>query len=353
MKKLTLLSSVMIILTLSGCTINFGTKKTATGPDGGVFKSVNSGSTWLQKSLISTTLGKAGTIANSGSTILAIDPSDNKALYYGTTEGGVFYTYDGGESWKEMPALKGALISNFAIDPSSKCVLYASTTNKLLKSTDCGRSWIQTYFDNDLNTKVSALAIDHYDTNIVYIGTSRGEIIESLDGGKSWQTINRFDNNVKKILIGPADSRILFVATESKGIFRSTDKGVNWLSLNEALKEFPDNRKYRDIFVSSAQPGFVILATRYGLLKSINNGDDWIALKLITPESEATINSVITHPQKTEEIYYITSTTFYGSVDSGANWASKKLPSSRPGQQLLADPQDPSTLYLTFTQVKK
>ncbi len=353
MKKISLICFLIISVTLSGCTINFGSKKTASGPDGGVYKSINSGSTWLQKSLITTTLGKAGTIAVSGSTTLSIDPSDNKALYYAATEGGVFYTYDGGESWKEIPALKGALVKNFAVDPTSKCVLYASTTNKLLKSTDCGRTWIQAYFDNDLSTKVQALAIDHYNSDIVYIGTSRGEIIQSLDAGKSWQTINRFDNDVMKILIGPADSRLLFVATESKGIFRSTDKGVTWLSLSEKLKEFPNYKKYRDLFISSAQPGFIMLATKYGLIKSINNGDDWVALQLITPESEATINSVITHPQKTEEIYYITNTTFYGSVDSGANWATKKLPSTRPGQQLLADPQEPNTLYLTFTQVKK
>ncbi|QQS60015.1 hypothetical protein IPN41_02695 [Candidatus Falkowbacteria bacterium] len=353
MKKILIFVFLIVAVTLSGCTINFGSKKTTKGPDGGIFKSTTSGSTWAQKSLIATTSGKPGQFNESGSTVLAMDPSDTKALYYASSEGGVYYTYDSAESWREIPALKGTLVIAFAVDPSSKCVLYAATDNKLLKSSDCGRSWIQTYYDNDVKVKINVVAIDHYDSTIVYIGTSRGEIIQSLDSGKSWQTMNRFENDLKKILIGPADSRILFVATESAGLFRSLDKGVTWISLKENLKEFPDSKKYRDLFVSTSQPGFVMMATKYGLIKSINNGDDWTALKLITPESEATINSVITHPQNPQEIYYITNTTFYGSTDGGENWATKKLPSSRPGQQLLSDPKSPTTVYLTFKQVKK
>lgn len=353
MKKISLIIALIVSITLSGCTINIGSKSSSKGPDGGLYKSNTSGGTWSQKSLIASTSGKAGSFADSGSMVLTMDPSDTKALYFASTEGGVYYTYDNAESWREMPALRGTLINALAVDPASKCVLYAATDNKLLKSTDCGRSWIQTYYDNDLKVRINVLAIDHYDSSIVYIGTSRGEIIQSLDSGKSWQTMYRFENDLKKILIGPADSRILFVATETDGLYRSLDKGVTWLSLKEALKSFPDNKKYRDLFLSTSQPGFVMLATKYGLIKSINNGDDWTALKLITPESEATINSVITHPQNPQEIYYVTNTTFYGSTDGGENWATKKLPSTRPGQQLLSDPKEPKTLYLTFKQVKK
>jgi photosystem II stability/assembly factor-like uncharacterized protein len=353
MKKIFYIASLLIVVILSGCTINFGSKSSSKGPDGGLFKSTTSGGTWQQKSSIATTTGKASSIADSGSTVLVMDPSDTRALYFASSEGGVYYTYDGAESWREMPALRGTLVNAFAVDPSSKCVLYATTENKLLKSSDCGRSWAQTYFDNDLKVRVNALAIDHYDSSIVYIGTSRGEIIQSLDSGKSWQTMYRFEDNLRKILIAPADSRMIFVSSDSEGLFRSSDKGVTWVSLDDKLKEFQDNRKYRDLFLSASQPGFVMMATKYGLLKSVNYGDDWTALKLITPESEATINSVITHPQNPQEIYYVTNTTFYGSVDGGENWATKKLPSSRPAQQLLSDPKEPKNLYMTLMQVKK
>ena len=125
------------------------------------------------------------------------------------------------------------------------------------------------------------------------------------------------------------------------------------MSLQDKLKDFQDNRRFRDLFLSGAQPGFVLLATKYGLIKSINNGDDWTALQLITPESEATINSAITNPTNVEELYYVTNTTFYHSTDGGQNWSTKKLPSTRPANIILSDPNDPKTLYLSFKAVSK
>lgn len=353
MKK-TLLLIIPLAFLLSGCSLSFGSNnKTSNVPDGGVFKSITSGAAWQAKSLIPTTSGKPNSIAGLGNLTLVMDPSDTNTLYFSAAEGGVAYTYDAAETWREMPALRGMTITHFAVDPKSKCVLYASTQNRLLKSTDCGRSWIQTYYDNDVKLLVTALAIDHYDPTIIYIGTSRGEIIQSTDSAESWQTLERFDNEVRKVLIAPQDSRLLFVATKSKGLFRSQDKGKTWVSLQEKLKDFPDNKQFQDLFISPTQAGYLLLATKYGLIKSINNGDDWTALQLITPESEATINAVITNPEKTDEIYYVTNTTFYSSVDGGQNWTSTKLPSTRPGNIILSNPKDPKTLYLTLKAVRK
>lgn len=345
-----------VALILSGCSIRIGGgsgETPAKALDGGIFKSSTSGTTWQNKSLIPTTSGKAGSMAGFGNATLAMDPSDTKALYFAAAEGGVAVTYDGGENWREIPGLRSMIVTSFVVDPKSKCILYASTLNRLLKSDDCGRTWNQTYYDNDVKVSVTALVIDHYDSKILYIGTERGEIIQSTDSGKSWKTLNRFDNAVRKILLGPADSRLIFVATEGKTVFRSQDKGNTWTSLEPQLKDFKDYKRFRDLFVSPSQPGFILLATKYGLIKSINNGDDWTALELITPENEATINSVITSPTNPEEIYYVTNTTFYSSVDGGQNWTTKKLPSSRPGHLILSDPSDPKTLYLTFQPVKK
>lgn len=353
MKKIILPAILVFSLILSGCSINIGSNKTTTKADGGVFKSITKGSNWIQKPAIPSNTGKPGSIADRGSTTMVIDPSDNKAIYFGSTEGGMYYSYDAAENWFPVKAIGDALIKGIAIDPSNKCILYAATANRLLKTVDCSRTWQQTYFDNDLTVGVTTVAVDSYDSKIVYIGTSRGEIIQSTDSGKSWRVLNRFDNDLRKIQLGPTDSRLIFVATESKGLFRSVDRGVTWESLQDKLKDFKDNRRFRDLFLSSTQPGFMILATKYGLLKSINNGDDWVALELITPESEATINSVITNPTNPQEMYYVTNTTFYGSVDGGIKWASKKLPTSRGGNILLSDPKEPTVLYLSTNALKK
>lgn len=353
MKKISLIVSVLgLSVLLTACTINLGFGGGSKGPDGGVFKTVNKGESWQPKSLIPTTTGRAGTVNGFDAQSLAMDPTDTKAIYYGTVENGLFYSYDGGENWFAAGSLGRFTINAAAVDPKNKCVIYASIDNRVMKSADCSRTWQQAYYDNDLDVTVPTIAVDHYDSNNVYIGTSRGEVIGSSDAGKSWRTLGRLENKVQKIVISPADSRIIFAATERDGLFRSTDKGENWASLSEMLKEFPDSERFRDLYVSRVQPGLVIMATNYGLIKTINNGDDWTAIKLITPEKDATINALLISEKNPKDIYYITNTTFYGSADGGDNWTTKKLPSSRAGWKLLGDPNDPNTMYLAVKQIK-
>jgi len=345
-----LASVLFLVLILSGCTFSFGGGK-STGPDGGIFKTNTKGETWQQKALIPTTSGKPIVINSLDTNVLALDPSDTKALYYGTVDNGLFYSYDGAESWLPASTLGKVTVNALAVDPQSKCTIYAGVANKVMKSVDCSRTWAQVYYDNELNVMINNIAIDHYDSKVIYIATSRGEIITSSDSGTSWRTLNRFDNKVTKIIIAPTDSRIILLATEKQGLFRSNDKGETWTSLAEALKDFPDSSRFRDLYVSKTQPGLVIFATDYGLLKSINYGDDWMALKLITPEKEAVINSVIISEQNVKEIFYVTNTTFYGTVDGGENWTTKKLPSTRAGWSLLADPNNINQMYLGVRQL--
>jgi len=346
-------TGLAIALLTGGCSISFNTGgDSGTAADGGVYRSLNKGNTWQQRVLIPTVSGRPRSFGSVDASSLALDPSDNKAIYLGSVENGLFYSYDGADNWQIANSLGKVTVNNVAIDPSSKCIIYTTVGNKLFKSTDCNRSWVQTYFDNDLNVAISALAIDNFNAAIVYIGTSRGEIIKSGDRGSSWQTLNRFNNQVSKIVISPADSRVIFVGTKSKGIFRSSDGGNNWADLSDKLKDFDEGSKFQDLVISAVDKPVIFLATRYGLLKSIDNGDSWKKIELITPEEKATINSLAVSPKSSEEIYYATNTTFYRSVDGGQNWTAKKLPSSRAGWCLQIDPKNENLLYLAVRKVK-
>ncbi|MFH1233980.1 MAG: YCF48-related protein [Patescibacteria group bacterium] len=349
-----LLLCLTIGLVTTGCSINFsGGGTSGSGIDGGIFRSNNKGDTWLQKTLIPTVSGQPKNFSAIDSNSLAMDPSDNKAIYYGSVDSGLFYSYDSSNTWRIADGLGRTTISNVAVDPKYKCIIYATIANKLYKSSDCNRNWAQVYFDNDLNVGISALAIDNSNNSIVYIGTSRGEIIRSSDRGASWQTINRFENRVAKIIVSQSDSKLIFVATNSKGIFRSTNAGETWVDLSDKLKEFDEGSRFQDLIISESDKATVFLATRYGLLKSADNGNSWKKIELITPEDGATINSIAVSPKNAEEIYYVTNTTFYRSIDNGQNWTTKKLPTTRAGWKLLIDPKNENFIYLAVRQIQK
>lgn len=350
-KKFFLLSLIFFSLILSGCSISLKTSEG--GNDGGVYLSGNKGNTWQRRILIPTTSGNPGSIANLNNFTLTMDPSDNKALYFASMDNGLYYTYDQGASWSFVSALGRQTIRDVQVDPKDKCNVYVAIDNKVYKSVDCTRTWSQVYYDTEPETLINSIAIDHYNSNNIYIGTSRGEIIKSEDQAGSWRTIERFGNYVRIIRISPFDSRILMAATRDKGLYRSFDSGESWYDLDENLKDFNNSNKIRDIQFSLSEPGLLFMATNYGLIKTTNHGDNWEKIELITPEKESVINALAIGPQDPQEIYYVTDTTFYRSLDGGLNWSTKKLPSTRPGRKLLVDPKNSNLVYLTVLQIDK
>ncbi|MFA6306924.1 MAG: YCF48-related protein [Patescibacteria group bacterium] len=342
-------------LMLAGCSLSLNTgSSSSTGGlnDGGVFKSLNKGATWAQLSSIQGVNAKRS-FAGVDIISLSLDPSDNKAIYAGSFENGLFYSYDGALGWQIAAGLGKVSIISVAVDPANKCIIYATAANKVFKSEDCSRTWAQVYFDNDLQAIISSLVIDHASSNNIFIGTSNGDIIRSSDKGASWRALDRVNSRVDKIVISPVSSKVMFAGTATKGIFRSVNGGDKWEKMADKLKDFDGSNRFRDLIIVKSEKANIFLATDYGLLKSTDDGDTWSKIELLTEEEEAKIYSVAVDPSDVDQIYYATGTTFYRSSDGGKNWSSKKLPTSRVGFKLLLDPKNPAILYLAARQIKK
>ncbi len=340
------------MLIVSGCSIRF--QDSGAKSLGGIFKSLDSGNNWNPSNLIPTTSGSPQSIGRLDTNFLILDPSDNNALYLGSTQNGLFFTYNAASSWQPAIGIGNITPTTLAINPQEKCTIYASSSNSLYKSTDCTRTWVQIYHDDSPQIKISSILINHYSPNIIHIGTSRGELILSDDSGASWRVIKRFQNNIKKLLASPFDSRILIASVANKGLFKSENGGKNWVSLENALKIIKSKYNIRDIVFSVSNKGMIVVATDYGILKSYDNGETWGNVNLIAPKKGATtINSIALGNLNPELIYYTTNTTFYRSIDGGEKWVTKKLPTSRAGWQLILNPKDDNIIYLGVRAVKK
>lgn len=368
MKKFKIIAIFLCIFLLSACSLNVKTKGGG-ALDGGVFVTNNKGDVWQQMPYIPTISGTPGSIATADVEELTIDPSDSGAVYLTAIGDGLYYTYNVGRGWNKVLALPGDItVNDLAIDNKNKCIFYVAHDNKLQKTKDCGRTFEQMYFDNNVGVTVSAIALDHYDTNIIYIGTSRGDILRSLDGGMSWRAIQRLSNEIKKIIVNPKDSRSIFVATTQNGIYRFNSAGgatleeleqyrnqfdnTNWINYNESLKEFNLGINFKDL-VYSYEDGSLLLATDKVILRSFDEGQSWTRLSLLTPEQDSAIASIAVNPQNSQEIFYVTDTSFYRSYDGGGTWTVKKLPTTRSGSDLLIDFNNPNIMYLGVKKIKK
>lgn len=340
-----------VIFLISGCAITFKTGNQQNNDLGGIFKTINRGEVWAQKGYVPTLAEKPLSMASLDSSMFRIDPSDPKAFYFGSAEGGLYYSWNNGDTWNSIQSLGKILVSDFAVDPKNKCILYAASGHKLYKSIDCARTWNQVFQHNNTQVSVSSAAIDYYNSQNIFIGTITGDILKSSDGGESWQLNYNANDKVMKIAFSPSDSRIIFIATAKKSLLRTMDAGASWENLKEALKDYSDSLNFRDLALPSGQT--VFLAGKTTLLKSDDNGSAWSEIKLLTTEKDTSINAIAINPGSMNEIYYVTNTTFYQSLDGGQNWSTKKLPTSRAGSQLILSPSDPATLFMTAKTIKK
>jgi len=351
MKKFYFLIASFLLIFLAG--INGCVKIKKGPPDGGVFKSENKGDSWVQKTFLVPVMGtKGGNIANLNVKEIVVDPQDPKTLYL-ASEGGMFISYNRGETWWQVISLPNLRIESIAIDPKSHCFIYATLQNKIYKSTDCGRSWENTYLDARANVLVNKIVVDFYNNAILYAGLSTGDLLKSTDFGQSWFVIKRFENNLKEILLDPNDSRILYIATQRKGLFKSVDSGTNWIDLNQGLKEFSGAFEFKALAYDKTRKNTLILASRYGLLKTEDGGQNWRALNLLTPPRSTEIYSLVINPQNGQEIFYSTANLIYKTENGGLNWQTLKIPTSRTPVSLRIDPQNPNLLFMGVRAIKK
>jgi len=354
MKKIYLiLLLITISVLISACTFR-RTGDVAT--TSGIFISRSQGSTWQNMSFSPSSSGEPISLTHLDVNEIVIDPSDYNALYMATYDRGLFFTYNINRGWNKVETLPTATVSSIAISPDFKCTIYAAIGNRLYKSVDCTRTWDQVYYDNNPEVNVNEVIIDHYNSDNIYISTSRGEVVKSIDKGNSWRTIYRFDNGVSHLKMSPLDSRLIFAATTRNEFFsfnvmseRSSNIEENFEVTNmENYSEVLSNIRrtnIKEINICSKE-GVIILASEQKLLRSPDNGVSWEDIELIPSERDASIHAVAINPENSKELYYATDTTFYRSLDGGVSWNTRRLPTSRVSSSLLVNPADTNIIYL-------
>lgn len=351
-----------VVILSSACSLSTTSTTTNTQiVDSSVFASGDRGDTWKSLTSVPSAIGRLGSIADLSVNLMTMDPQDSQAIYLASYDNGLYYTYNISDGWNFVATLPKVTINDIKVDQKSKCVLYTAAGNRVYRSSDCSRTWTQVYYDSNTGVAVNVIAIDQYNTNNIYIGTSRGEIIKSIDSGNSWRTIKRLEEGISRLIISPLDSRLIFIATMSNKIFSfnsntntnaadSTNIDANflvenWTDMNDVLKDYDLGSNLRDIVVNS-KDGVIFLATNKVILRSADNGITWENINLIPSEKDTVINSLAVNPKDSNEIYYVSNTAFLRSNDGGVTWTTKNLPTKRAGRELLIDFNNPNVIYL-------
>ncbi len=265
---------------------------------GGVFRSSNNGSNWVESSngIQYTSVEE---IKKSGSFLLAT----------GTVS--VYRSSDNGATWTPTTGLPtGNGVRRLAVDGST---VYAATAGKgIYKSTDNGAAWFvsSTGLPNAFSYTYCGDVIINGSTILCSsTDNSTAGIFRSTDAGATWTNTNSSIMGFSAANVLRIDGANIY-AGGSK-VWKSTDGGLNWSVLGTGI---PENSGVSDILVD----GTTIYAAAKGIYRSTNNGLNWNLPDTVT------LTSYIYRLLKDASVLYAGSggRGVFKSTDNAVTWAS-------------------------------
>lgn len=231
---------------------------------------------------------------------LAIDPTNPSTIYLGTAGGGVWKSLDGGTTWAPKSDYQSSLsIGTLAIDSFNPQRLFAGTGeynnggvgtyygNGILRSTDGGETWSELGTTTFLRDEISRILFDPTDdtSQKMFLAAATG-VYTSTDGGVNW-TLQRAGSVGSLVVVVNGASLRLIAGFRGSGLWTSTRAGVLWSAWTQLTSPaFPtggidrialgQSRNHPQTIYAAFSDGSSIA----GLARTTNGGADWT---LVTP----------------------------------------------------------------------
>lgn len=321
-----LASIVVLPLFLFGCGAQ-------AAPDGGVFRSDDSGETWEQK--------VAGDIKN-GVTPARIDsivvksfanhPSDESTVYALATDG-VYRTQNDAETWEKITPAVNAI--SFVTDPFDTTTHYLSIGNQIIKTTDEGATWEIVYQDSE-GRQVSKLLIDPISSNTLIAFLTTKQVLVTHNQGESWSTLGELptDSFVRDAEMTGDTANQIIAITDNQHILRTQDGGSKWEDLTKSAQEQVEGLSdLADLQVSS--DGTVWMGSSRTLLRSGDQGSTWSVVPTLLSSAQ-TVRIYAVDRENSDVLYLVNGQTILRTTNAGSTWVTlEHFPSARPISSLL------------------
>jgi photosystem II stability/assembly factor-like uncharacterized protein len=322
---------------------------------GGVWKTVDGGVTWFDKSDNELSLAIGA---------LAMAPSDHNRLYAGTGEGNIFFlvqnfplsasnedyhgvgvlrSSDGGDTWTLVGSadLTGAAFYRIAVHPTDPDVLFGAiggglaTSGGLMRSQDGGATWTAiTSGLPALSTSVISctdVAYDPTNANRAWCAFWGSGIYRTDNANAATPTWTQLTtglpaSGISRIALALAPSNhdaIFALIADSpvnkappKGVYGSIDGGDTWSLITTSLTIVGSYALNITVDVSTPD---VLYVSGFELYKCVQSGGAWTVTSVGT-RIHVDNHAFASHPTNHLQIYAGTDGGIYQSADGGSTW---------------------------------
>lgn len=295
------------------------------GNDGGIFKSTNGGSTWVDlNNGLPITQFYGGAVSYSGTAYhggtqdnghlsyngsgtnwsmiyggdggyAAVDQSNSNVAYEEYVYLAMHKTKDAGNSWWEcLNGLTDAknsslclFIAPFSMNPQNTRVLIAGS-DKVWITADSTNTWTKSS-STALSSgyKISAVTVVGATANYLgFAGTTNGKIfkctsLNPASGYELWTEITPTGNLgswVRRIVVDLADNQKIYAcysgyknSTPANHIYYSSNQGTNWTDISSNLPDVP----VHSLVIHPSIPTTLYIGTETGVYETTNRGGSW------------------------------------------------------------------------------
>ena len=298
----------------------------AAGTSTGVYLTHDSGANWKK-------ISADGDTELQPVVSLAFQPSDSKILYAGTTHL-PWKTTNGGASWESIHTgmLDDSDVFSIVVDPKNPEHVMASACSGVYNSLDGAAHWAK------METPPGAfrthfVALDPRHEGVVFAGTTDG-LLKSVNGGHAFRKVSAF--SVHSIAFDSGlEGRVFFAASSGTatpgGLMVSTDEGN---TLHESNTGFT-NRNFTTLTGSGLElySSSVYEANAGGAYRTANFAARWE--RAGAPAGDELVR-MATAPDDPKLLYAAGYHGLFESRDGGQHWTTRKTPSDSPVVALMA-----------------
>jgi photosystem II stability/assembly factor-like uncharacterized protein len=350
MKKYLISASVLTaVIFLSGCSLMPAQQSTQNQAEKtytvsqSFWKSIDNGTSWQAK----TTVHQNPSTTDWNIIRIEIDPTNADIIYAGLKTGGVMKSEDGGETWNTTNFISERPYA-MEIDPTNDKILYVSgileKRGKLFKTEDQGANWKEIYTMPADGPFITYSAMDKSNPRVLYVGTTEGQIIKTIDGGNTWTNIFKGNASILKIISDKSNASALYVLTTNGTLYRTRDGGKSFEDITTKIG-------MSGVLTVETDPGIangVYVAGGGGIWRSNNAGDLWEKVNSLSDPGRYPITALAINPQNSREMIYAAAGAVYKSVDGGSSWETHQFDVPKFVSVIKYNFHNPSSVYLGF-----
>ncbi|MDE3154868.1 MAG: glycoside hydrolase [Acidobacteriota bacterium] len=300
--------------------------------NGGVWKSVNYGMTWVP-------LFTGDENDSVGS--IAVAPSDPNVIYAGSGEAtmrpdlsigdGLYKSTDAGKTWQHLGLRDGQQLASIVVDPHNPDRLFVAVLGHpygpnaergIFRSTDGGRTFQKVLY-KDENTGAAQVAFAPSNPDVVY--------------AVLWAA-----RDVPAVAAGVNAARV-----PGSGLFESTDGGTTWHQIGQGLPTVAEGLGRIRIAIAPSNPNRVYASAGRGIYRSDDAGRTF---QLVSHDRRTGGGYLTVAPDNPDELY-ASQTALYRSMDGGKTFtAFRGAPGGNDYHHVWINPANPQIMAVGVDQ---